>query len=48
MTDLGCLIWASFKADFGCSGMINTTRKMSISDQEFFTDPKTPLKKSYL
>ena len=25
-----------------------TTRKMSISDQEFLTDPKSPLKKSYL
>ena len=25
-----------------------TTRKMPISDQEFLTDPKSPLKKSYL
>ena len=25
-----------------------STRKMSISDQEFLTDPKSPLKKSYL
>ena len=25
-----------------------TTRKIPISDQEFFTDPKSPLKKSYL
>ena len=27
---------------------IDTTRKMPISDQEFLTDPKSPLKKSYL
>ena len=26
----------------------DTTRKMSINDQEFLTDPKGPLKKSYL
>ena len=26
----------------------NTTKKMPISDQEFLTDPKNPLKKSYL
>ena len=26
----------------------NTTKKMPISDQEFLTDPKSPLKKSYL
>ena len=25
-----------------------TTKKMPISDQEFMTDPKSPLKKSYL
>ena len=25
-----------------------TTRKMPISDQEFMTDPKSPLKKAYL
>ena len=25
-----------------------TTRKMPISDQEFLTDPKSPLKKYYL
>ena len=25
-----------------------TTKKMPISDQEFLTDPKSPLKKSYL
>ena len=26
----------------------STTKKMPISDQEFMTDPKSPLKKSYL
>ena len=25
----------------------NTTRKMPFSDEEFLTDPKSPLKKSY-
>ena len=25
-----------------------TTKKMPISDQEFLTEPKSPLKKSYL
>ena len=25
-----------------------TTKKMLISDQEFMTDPKSPLKKAYL
>ena len=29
-------------------GVKGTTRKMTISDQEFLTDPKNPLKKSYL
>ena len=28
-----------------CNG---TTKKMPISDQKFLTDPKSPLKKSYL
>ena len=26
----------------------HTTKKMPISDQEFLTDPKSPLKKPYL
>ena len=33
------------RSDINCYE--NTTKKMPINDQEFFTDPKSPLKKSY-
>ena len=33
---------------FICGEVGITTKKMPISDQEFMTDPKSPLKKSYL
>ena len=39
-------IWATATLDV--RALTTTTRKMLISDQEFLTDPKSPLKKSYL
>ena len=40
--------WSFLKAVMSQMGFNDTTKKMPISDQEFMTDPKSPLKKSYL